>query len=83
MSSGGVPTFAGASLRAFTMLASGKGYRLVGVNRYGYNAFFVRNDLASETVPAVDVADCFSHPKVIEGMADRFPLVADLPWVEV
>lgn len=83
MSPGGVPTFAGASLRAFTMLASGKGYRLVGVNRYGYNAFFVRNDVAGDTVPAVDVADCFSHPKVIEGMAERFPLVADLPWVEV
>jgi hypothetical protein len=79
----GMPNFAGASLRAFANLAGRKGYRLVGVNRYGFNAFFVRDDVADRIVPAVDVADCFSHPKVVEGMATRFPLVADLPWVEV
>jgi hypothetical protein len=79
----GMPNFAGASLRAFAKLAARKGYRLVGVNRYGFNAFFVRDDVAGEIVPAVEVADCFSHPKVVEGMATRFPTVADLPWVEV
>ncbi len=51
-----------ASLAAFVKLGRKKGYRLVGVNRYGYNAFFVRNDLAHDLLPEVDAMDCFSHP---------------------
>jgi hypothetical protein len=31
----------------------------------------------------IGVESCFSHPKVQAGMRDRFPLVAELPWVEV
>lgn len=80
---GSMPNFAGASLAAFTKLARGKGYRLVGCNRYGYNAFFVRDGLGEDLVPEVSVESCFTHPKVLRGMAERWPLVADLPWVEV
>jgi hypothetical protein len=79
----GMPNFAGASLPAFVKLARRKGYRLVGTNRYGYNAFFVRNGLADQSLPEADAAQFFRHPKVVEGMARRFPLVKDLPWVEV
>jgi hypothetical protein len=78
-----MPNFAGASLGAFVKLARRKGYRLVGVNRYGFNAFFVRDDVGLEALPEIGVATCFTHPKVLEGMHHRFPLVADLPWVEV
>jgi hypothetical protein len=81
--SDGMPNFAGASLPAFVKLGRRKGYRLVGVNRYGYNAFFVRNGVAEDRLPEVDVAACFTHPKNIEGMRHRFPMVADLPWVQV
>lgn len=81
--SGTMPNFSGASLRAFTKLAARKGYRLVGCNRYGYNAFFVRSDLRPDLVPEIPVEACFDHPKVRAGMAERYPLVADLPWVEV
>jgi hypothetical protein len=35
----------GATLLAFNNLAKNKGYTLVGLNRYGFNAFFVRNDV--------------------------------------
>lgn len=80
---GAMPNFAGASLGAFTKLAHSKGYRLIGVNRYGYNAFFMRNDVGFEQFPEILVADCFSHPKTLEGMASRFPLVANMPWVEI
>ena len=79
----GMPNFAGASLPAFVKLGRRKGYRLVGVNRYGYNAFFVRNGLGDQLIREVDVRECFSHPKVIWGMRERFPTVKDLPWVEV
>jgi hypothetical protein len=79
----GMPNFCGASLSAFVKLARKKGYRLVGCNRYGFNAFFVRNPLAEQQLPEAEVESCFKHPKVLEGMRDRFPLVKDMPWVEV
>jgi len=79
----GMPNFAGASLRAFVNLAHRKGYRLVGVNRYGYNAFFVRNDLGADILPEVALEECFSHPKVMWGIRERFPTTENFPWVEV
>lgn len=79
----GMPNFAGASLSAFVKLAKSKGYRLVGTNRYGYNAFFVKNGLADDLLPTIDAVSCFGHPKVQWGMRERFPLVEMMPWVEV
>jgi hypothetical protein len=79
----GLPNYAGASLSAFVKLGRRKGYRLVGVNRYGYNAFFVRNGLGDQLVPEIEARECFSHPKVVWGMRERFPTVEHLPWVEV
>jgi len=35
----------GASLKSFEILLSKKGYKLVGCNLYGVNAFFIREDL--------------------------------------
>jgi len=78
----GVPNFV-ASLSAFVKLSRRKGYRLVGVNRYGYNAFFVRNGLHLDLLPEIDVRDCFGHSKVVLGIRERFPTVKDLPWAKV
>lgn len=78
-----MPNFSGASLLAFVKLAKKKGYRLVGCNRFGYNAFFIQNNLGEEEIPEASVHDCFKHPKVIWGMKERFPKVKDLPWIEV
>lgn len=79
----GMPNFCGASLSAFVKLGRRKGYGLVGVNRLGYNAFFVRNGLGDRLLPEVETKDCFGHPKVIGDMRERFPATRDLPWVEV
>jgi hypothetical protein len=79
----GMPNFCGASLSAFVKLARSRGYRLVGCNRYGFNAFFIKNPLGESELPAIDIEECFSHPKVVWGMKERFPLVKDFPWVEV
>jgi hypothetical protein len=78
----GMPNYCGASLAAFVKLARRRGYRLVGTNRLGYNAFFVRNPLGLAEMPEVGIEECFRHPKVLQGMRERFPLVKDLPWVE-
>lgn len=75
--------YVGASLRALAKLGTAKGYRLVGCNRTGWNAFFVRADLGSDLLPEAAVADCFTHPWNEHGMRHRFPLVQGMPWVEV
>jgi len=79
----GFPDFGGASLPAFLKLAKKKGYRLVGCNRYGYNAFFVRGSLGQSHLPEIPVEDCFQHPKAQWGMKERYPTAKDLPWVEL
>lgn len=79
----GSPNFCGASLTAFVKLARQKGYRLVGCNRYGYNAFFIQNSLGESEIPEIKADECFKHPRVIRDMKARFPLVKDYPWVEV
>lgn len=79
----GMPNFCGASLPAFTKLARTKGYRLVGCNRCGINAFFIRNPFGENEIPELPIKECFKHPKVLWGMNERFPTVKDFPWVEV
>jgi hypothetical protein len=75
--------FFGASLKAFENLANKKGYRLIGTNQLGYNAFFLKNGIEEELLPKIEVNSCFKHPKVKEGMMNRYPKVKDLPWIKV
>jgi hypothetical protein len=70
-------------LTALARLGAAKGYRLVGCNRYGYNAFFVRMDLGREVLPEASVSSCFSHPINLQGLRQRFPRVAKCEWQEV
>jgi hypothetical protein len=64
-------------------LGRAKGYRFVGCNRLGYNAFFVKDELARDLTPEASVESCFRHPKVRWGMSERVPSVRDFPWIEV
>lgn len=75
--------YGGASLTAFTKLANAKGYRLVGCNRGGWNAFFVNNSAINPILPEVSVKSCFRYPWNRYGMSERFPLVETMPWQEV
>jgi hypothetical protein len=75
--------YAGASLGAFVKLAARKGYRLVGAQRYGFNAFFVREGLADPLLPAVPPETCVRHPFARHAREVRWERVRDLPWQEV
>lgn len=75
--------YAGASLSAFVRLNRRKGYRLVGVNAISTNAFFIRNDILCDWLPAIDVSTCFDHPRAQFGMRHRLPGVKDKEWMEV
>lgn len=77
------PDYAGASLPAFVKLTRERGYRLVGCNKYGYNAFFVRSGIGEDCLPEVSPASCLAHPWNIFGMEHRFPRVKDMDWEEV
>ncbi len=75
--------YSGASLAAFVKLAKTKGYRLVGCNRYGYNAFFVRNDVGQEVLTAIPPEECFYHPFTQWARKELLPQVRDKEWVEI
>jgi hypothetical protein len=84
----------GASLAALTRLAGDKGYALVGGNRAGNNAFFVRRDVLGK-IPEVDVAHAYSPSLFRESRnpagqltyvsrhEDRLRLIAEMPLVDL
>lgn len=49
------PSYFGASLAAMVKLAKKKGYRLIALNSFGHNAFFVREDLGKGKLPTLQV----------------------------
>jgi hypothetical protein len=75
--------YAGASLGAMAKLAREKGYRLVGVERLGYNAFFVRADIGADLLPEVPVSACQLQPHVARNAAERLESIRHRQWVRV
>jgi hypothetical protein len=78
-----IPDYCGASLAAMAKLGAQKGYRLVGTNRIGLNAFFISNDICEDIFPSVPVEVCLNHPYAKQAMKERWPKVKDLAWVEI
>lgn len=56
--------YGGASLQALAGLGARKGYRLVGTNITGVNAFFVREDLAGDHFAPVDTAALYNSARI-------------------
>jgi hypothetical protein len=79
----GFGVYSGASLPAFVKLGKAKGYRLVGCQRYGYNAVFVRNDVGRKFLPEIPAERCFAHPFAKWAYDELRPLVAGRHWEEV
>jgi hypothetical protein len=73
----------GASLPAFIRLGERKGYRLVGVSRNGFNAFFVRRELGEDVLPEVPVSAIFEPAMMRERVNRRLPAVKHLDWQRV
>ena len=72
-----------ASLSAFVKLAEDKGYRLVGSHRYGFNAFFIRNDIGQDILPEINPNECFRHPFTDWANETFLSKIKDFDWVEV
>ncbi len=60
----------GASLAALTKLSQKKGYALVGCNKAGNNAFYVRTDLRTESTPELSVKEAFVRNQFRESRAE-------------
>jgi len=77
----------GCSLAAIELLGKQKGYRLVGVDETGVNAFLVRAELCAE-VPTVSSSECFKENrgrvKYKKLSRDQqFARIKDMPLVDV
>jgi hypothetical protein len=81
------PYRCGASLSAFAKLARPRGYRLVGVQSRGFNAFFVRNGIGDELLPERSVRECYNGIERLRSLtsADVDSLLAgpQIWWEEV
>lgn len=73
--------FFGASLKAFDILLTRRGYRLVGANRHNTNAFFLRADILPDR-PAVSVESCTSS-RWAKRQRATWPALSGRPWDEV
>ncbi len=78
-----IPNYHSASLLAMTKLANKKGYRLVGTHRYGFNAFFIRNDVCENLLPEVTVKSCLQDSFTKGTVEKSWPKIKDLDWIEV
>jgi hypothetical protein len=62
------PYRCGARLPAFVKLARARGYRLVGVQSRGFNAFFVRNGIGDELLPERSVMECYNGTERLKSL---------------
>jgi len=61
------PYRVGASLPAFVKLARAKGYRLVGIQSLGFNAFFLRDGVGEDLFPEVSPRECYERNDRLRG----------------
>ena len=54
----------GASPYTMTKLAETKGYTLIAANKYGFNTFYLRNNLVSKLIPPLAIQTLLSDPKI-------------------
>lgn len=75
--------YRGASLAAMSKLGRDKGYRLIGMHRFGFNAFFVREGVAEVLLPVVDPATCLNDPYTRQVREQYWPAASKLDWQTV
>lgn len=75
--------YRGASLAAMTQLGNSRGYRLIGVHRFGFNAFFMKRGIGEGFFPEVTVAECLNNPVTVATRNKHWPQIKDLKWVDV
>jgi hypothetical protein len=75
--------YCGASLAAMASLSESKGYKLIGTNSLGQNAFFVRADVCPATLRAATRAECFRNRSALATYAERRAQAMQRAWLSV
>lgn len=79
--------YCSASLEALHRLGEQKGYKLVGCESGGVNAFFVRSDCLPENLLSVSTQEAYRPHKsrLARGFSSetQFDLIKDLPYVSI
>lgn len=75
--------YCGASLPALISLGCEKGYRFVGCDSLRINAFFVKDDIGSQSIPVPEIDTVLQHPRV-KLLVSRFQeRLLNMPWVDI
>ena len=77
------PQSGAASLPAWQQLLSLRGYTLVAIAATGYNAFFVRNDVAEGKFAPLGVREAFDSHPILSQVDDAVWLAPDASWQTV
>jgi hypothetical protein len=72
-----------ASLPAWEKLLSSKGYTLCSIGSCGFNAFFVRSDIASGKFAHLTSAEAFDSHPILSKVPEDFWLLPDETWQSV
>ena len=74
---------AGASLPALVKLGRRKGYRLVGTEKFGFNAVFMREGVGEAVFKEVEAKQCLQHPRSLFLQRNRRPDAGGQKWIDV
>ena len=77
------PQSGAASLPAWEKLLAARGYTLCAVGTCGFNAFFVRADVAADKLVPLTSAEAFDNHPIFSRLSEDFWLVPDETWQEV
>jgi hypothetical protein len=72
-----------ASLLAWQKLLASKEYILCAIGSCGFNAFFVRADVAEGKIATLSVTEAFSDHPIFSRLSEDFWLVPDETWTPV
>jgi hypothetical protein len=75
--------FRSASLAAYAAVSRRKGYRFVGMNAFGFNAIFLRDDVLATEMPEIPLSVLDANPFAEQMRALWWPRLAQLPWIKV
>jgi hypothetical protein len=77
------PQSGAASLPAWQQLLTTRGYTLSAIASTGYNAFFIRNDVADGKFVPLDVREAFDSHPIFSKVAEEVWLMPDETWQPV
>jgi len=74
------PQSGAASLLAWENLMASKGYTLIAIGTCGFNAFFVRSDIATDKFSPLNSRDAFNSHPILSQVSEDFGILPDESW---